>query len=105
FLSLYRRHPASPLFPYPTLFRSGRVYGISPCPLAGGRACTRRVEDGETALLGPNEAVPHIVRVTAISDDRPRRGDIEGVGALKGDRKSTRLNSSHVSISYAVFCL
>ena len=61
-----------------------RVDGVGPRPLAGARARTRRVEDGETAILGPDETVPHIVRVTAESYDCPRRVDVGGIGALKG---------------------
>ncbi len=61
----------------------GRVYGISPCPLAGGCACTGRVEDDEITVLRPDETVPHIGCVPAESGDRPGRADAEGVGALK----------------------
>ena len=64
--------------------RPTRVNGVGPRPLAGARARTRRVEDGETAMLGPDETVPHIVRVTAESYDCPRRADVSGIGALKG---------------------
>ena len=64
--------------------------GVGPRPLAGGCARTRRVEDGETAILGPDETVPHIVRVTAESYDCPRRVDVGGIGALKGARARTR---------------
>ena len=58
--------------------------------MAWGRARTRRIEDGETAIFGSNETVPHIVRVSAESYDRPRRGDIQGVRALKGTRTRAR---------------
>src|SRR3712207_8656750 len=75
---MIRRPPRSTLFPYTTLFRSG-------CPR-------------------PRGGVP---RQSASSDLR-----LEGSWAgawpryyLIGDRKSTRLNSSHANISYAVFCL
>src|SRR2546429_1780528 len=67
---MIRRPPRSTLFPYTTLFRSGRV-------LAGKRAAAMR-------------------RIAAIGVD-------DDLAA--GDRKSTRLNSSHGYISYAVFCL
>src|SRR3989475_7934249 len=76
FFLMIRRPPRSTLFPYTTLFRSRRE---------GGR--------------GPAVQVRH--------HRRPLRGDQlrrAGVG-LEGDRKSTRLNSSHSQISYAVFCL
>src|SRR5690554_7123539 len=68
----------STLFPYTTLFRSGE-------------------------LRGPG--APH--RPALPEHRRPGRGDPHraAVDALVADRKSTRLNSSHVRISYAVFCL
>src|SRR5690348_17617099 len=86
-----RRPPRSTLFPYTTLFRSkdaqGWVGGVGPDPEGdvgvGDRRCAA-VGSTEVALL-----------------DR----DLEAPIAAPGDRKSTRLNSSHPSISYAVFCL
>src|SRR2546422_3725051 len=78
---MIRRPPRSTLFPYTTLFRSALVAGINPS------------FDGKP--LGPMIGHPEIdVR---ISDE------IETL--LQADRKSTRLNSSHGYISYAVFCL
>src|SRR5690348_17651839 len=75
---MIRRPPRSTLFPYTTLFQSDR-----------------RVH-GE----GPGLAVPHLAA------GRVQRGAGRRDGhALGPDRKSTRLNSSHPSISYAVFCL
>src|SRR5690606_41688595 len=91
-LFMRRRPPASTLFPYTTLFRSADVVDetIRRCE-AGDRA----VDDG-------------IVGVGADDDGRRSRraggGDVHRFGDL-ADRKSTRLNSSHVKISYAVFCL
>src|SRR5689334_24320353 len=89
---MIRRPPRSTLFPYTTLFRS---------------ACHQ----------GEGAAAPH--RSPAPTQDirtRQRPGQDVGLGASpdaqglerrhgQGDRKSTRLNSSHSSISYAVFCL
>src|SRR2546430_4987858 len=82
---MIRRPPRSTLFPYTTLFRSR---GVSPAlPHADGRVD------------------PH---GTAIQEQRGAGGD-PGAGGGAGrhpvDRKSTRLNSSHSQISYAVFCL
>src|SRR5690349_22548639 len=74
---MIRRPPRSTLFPYTTLFRSQVVLVVD--AFAEG-----------TALDPEQEG-------TAI---RPRQAQ-----RLEGDRKSTRLNSSHVEISYAVFCL
>src|SRR5258707_10515935 len=87
---MIRRPPRSTLFPYTTLFRSPAH------PLAGG-ASRPAGRCGDPGL-----AVPP--RLAAL----PRRGVGPGAEVLpgaEGDRKSTRLNSSHANISYAVFCL
>src|SRR3712207_7376704 len=83
---MIRRPPRSTLFPYTTLFRSPVLHGIS------------------VAL-----------RVFGFyQPDLPQAGDLEGHALVESawsvveislDRKSTRLNSSHANISYAVFCL
>src|SRR3712207_8568189 len=78
---MIRRPPRSTLFPYTTLFRSARR-AIS---AAGPRDVDR---DGATRFA---DAVCRAAKLHAA-------GDLE-------DRKSTRLNSSHANISYAVFCL
>src|SRR3712207_7216913 len=82
---MIRRPPRSTLFPYTTLFRSH----------GAGRAAAARAQLG--ALRGPHRAVLH---------QRRGRGERRhGDDGLARDRKSTRLNSSHANISYAVFCL
>src|SRR5256885_9631615 len=81
---MIRRPPRSTLFPYTTLFRSNRP---------GGSRCARK-------SLGPS-SLRH-VSVTARSSSASRRPTPPS--AVR-DRKSTRLNSSHLVISYAVFCL
>src|SRR5260221_7998716 len=78
---MIRRPPRSTLFPYTTLFRS-RSAGLALAP-----AAMAAVHEERPGL----HAVAHVFAVTAAW--RP------------GDRKSTRLNSSHTVISYAVFCL
>src|SRR2546430_3577116 len=89
---MIRRPPSSPLFPYTPLFRS-RV---------------RRDPRLQPAHLPPPPAPRPPVRVGEGRVDRdparPRR-DGPPLGGCGGDRKSTRLNSSHSQISYAVFCL
>src|SRR5690348_17622051 len=87
---MIRRPPRSPLFPYTTLFRS------APAP-------------GQPDVPPPGTVVP-IDGVVAVVGTQPiLRSDIEdainAARAQGADRKSTRLNSSHPSISYAVFCL
>src|SRR5690349_24063114 len=84
---MIRRPPRSTLFPYTTLFRSmcDRVVRVQRCARGGEH-------DREDPSGHERE---HEVQATAGAVD-PR---------AKRDRKSTRLNSSHVEISYAVFCL
>src|SRR5207249_10002945 len=99
--SLLRLPPSSTLFPYTTLFRSpcpifrtrlsnspAFTGGPLPCPGTGG--LRRRVSKQAPVLYKHRRPAP-----------RPAQHDAK----LQRDRKSTRLNSSHVSISYAVFCL
>src|SRR5438270_5547252 len=81
-----RRPPTPTLFPYTTLFRSLRARPVEP-----GRVHDRRQRGGELGRRPlPQERV---------------HGQPCAVGAARVDRKSTRLNSSHSQISYAVFCL
>src|SRR3712207_7062203 len=82
---MIRRPPRSTLFPYTTLFRSGRPGRRQPA--AGGRRLLRGGRRG-----GKGSARTHRRRRRRLL----RRPE---------DRKSTRLNSSHANISYAVFCL
>src|SRR3712207_8055682 len=74
---MIRRPPRSTLFPYTTLFRSGQ--------LAVGDDLGREV--AQLAVVVRGDAAQHVERRVLV------------------DRKSTRLNSSHANISYAVFCL
>src|SRR5690242_21497933 len=86
---MIRPPPRSTLFPYTTLFRSWSCDHASP---RGTATNSRRLRRLRARQLG-------------------RRGNAAGDGAAAAralsdrDRKSTRLNSSHMSISYAVFCL
>src|SRR3712207_8699712 len=82
-----RRPPRSTLFPYTTLFRS--VVGAQREQDRRHRPTPVRRRRDRRADLGPE----------------PRPGDSHLASATVGDRKSTRLNSSHANISYAVFCL
>src|SRR3712207_8877578 len=77
---MIRRPPRSTLFPYTTLFRSSTTSGTM-------RAVLR-------------------IASAAVDPDAARLNSApSGVGLKYGDRKSTRLNSSHANISYAAFCL
>src|SRR3712207_7932306 len=91
---MIRRPPRSTLFPYTTLFRSRGVLGH------GERTIFFRVYvsvvDDQQAAFSERSVRFH----EELADDR-----LIPVMQHIGDRKSTRLNSSHVNISYAVFCL
>src|SRR3712207_7694119 len=83
---MIRRPPRSTLFPYTTLFRSSR------CTACGRRRTSRAAASG--SLAG-----------TACVQTRRSEGRQGRSASESTDRKSTRLNSSHANISYAVFCL
>src|SRR3712207_7353425 len=96
---MIRRPPRSTLFPYTTLFRSAggaRVpHGVD---AFRGAARARQQPRAADALLLPR----HDALRLRLAAGRPRPSAAARGGA---DRKSTRLNSSHANISYAVFCL
>src|SRR3712207_9013758 len=85
---MIRRPPRSTLFPYTTLFRSRRRV-----------AKARRLREplGVSLGRGFGARVPTALEFQLVERER--------AGAARVDRKSTRLNSSHANISYAVFCL
>src|SRR5256885_5063865 len=85
---MIRRPPRSTLFPYTTLFRSATA-------LRGSKIRTAD-QYGISYRSG---------RRGNVCNDRCRRRSDYNVVQNRGDRKSTRLNSSHLVISYAVFCL
>src|SRR5256885_10597522 len=101
---MIRRPPISTLFPYPTLFRS--------IDLAGGHQPISN-EDGRlwVMLNGEIYNYPELRReLESRGHHFATRSDTETIVHLyeeygEEDRKSTRLNSSHLVISYAVFCL
>src|SRR3712207_7862967 len=89
---MIRRPPRSTLFPYTTLFRSDHVE-VEPPESGGQRDAYDRGDD--------HAGVHPVLRAYADRHDRLAQRDYHD----QGDRKSTRLNSSHANISYAVFCL
>src|SRR5438045_6570893 len=91
-----RRRSSSTLFPYTTLFRSRMADRGRP---AGGGVDQRRGAAAATRLSDPDRLRPR--RAGSLFRE-PFDGDADD---LRQDRKSTRLNSSHLGISYAVFCL
>src|SRR3712207_8027424 len=93
FFVMIRRPPRSTLFPYTTLFRSALG-----APAAGGN-----LQDPESwAGLRVHAGLPQRGACASIAFGR---GHKKGGSRPPLDRKSTRLNSSHANISYAVFCL
>src|SRR2546430_4348082 len=88
---MIRRPPRSTLFPYTTLFRSapGSVSQVRECAASLTRLAKR---SGAVVVL-----VGHVTKEGALAGPRVLEHMV--------DRKSTRLNSSHSQISYAVFCL
>src|SRR5690348_2551160 len=102
---MLRRPPTSTLFPYTTLFRSSSISKNSRTPVTNDRD-----------RPGPRLAGARCRRARGDRSPRVRAGRERGgeprhvprrvrADAARQDRKSTRLNSSHPSISYAVFCL
>src|SRR5439155_15562009 len=70
-----------------------------PCAGAGGDGASSAVASNMTAIRCGRGRSPFLMR------GESRRDGMRGLLLERGDRKSTRLNSSHVAISYAVFCL
>src|SRR3712207_7925461 len=99
---MIRRPPRSTLFPYTTLFRSVR------------KLLHNRPDDANLQfLLGDSllhmqrteEAIPALKQAVRLNPKLLPARSALGRSLLQSDRKSTRLNSSHANISYAVFCL
>src|SRR5690606_41715504 len=97
FVFLIRRYPTSRGFPYTTLFRSRKVFV---------ETGSLRTSPQNLCYCGPLRHETVNFSISAISGAR-RMGSVSLLlqHDLHLDRKSTRLNSSHVKISYAVFCL
>src|SRR2546422_7336402 len=99
FFLMIRRPPRSTLFPYTTLFRS---YGLS----------YTSFEYNDLKLSAPSIPLGGTIKLSVtVTNTGAREGAevaqlyVHDLGAFTRDRKSTRLNSSHGYISYAVFCL
>src|SRR3712207_7089227 len=86
---MIRRPPRSTLFPYTTLFRSGSLSSYDTTVVVSGQ---------ETSPLSG-------VLSTVLNETNPQGSLTPQKSYAVKDRKSTRLNSSHANISYAVFCL
>src|SRR3712207_7243487 len=90
---MMRRPPRSTLFPYTTLFRSADADAARRRSVLGRRGPHLEVE-----RMDPEDPVQMPQRLRAVRRRRPADH------GARQDRKSTRLNSSHANISYAVFC-
>src|SRR2546427_9113482 len=92
---MIRRPPRSTLFPYTTLFRS-QVEEAERVPELG---------EFLAAMNAPSSILETAKCDAWASDEISAEEEVFGAACKFGDRKSTRLNSSHSQISYAVFCL
>src|SRR5690348_17893907 len=97
---MLRRPPTSTLFPYTTLFRSVQVR----VPHHPGRPAAQPLVRQHNAVAGGLQRGHHVAREHEVKRPAQLKAVERGVSRAQ-DRKSTRLNSSHPSISYAVFCL
>src|SRR5687768_18290569 len=102
---MIRRQPRSTLFPYTTLFRSGNVTATTDpagaqTDIVYDRAYRQRLITAPAAAVMPAAGGTSVARPTTSKSYDPNGNVLQVV-----DRKSTRLNSSHGYISYAVFCL
>src|SRR5256885_10764745 len=95
---MIRPPPRSTLFPYTPLFRSGSGAAGGARPGAAGTVARPPVDPAAAPRTGSQG---HRVGLLRPATQRAP----PGAGRRRGDRKSTRLNSSHLVISYAVFCL
>src|SRR3712207_7024739 len=98
---MIRRPPRSTLFPYTTLFRSTAFGGLF--TLGSSGVMVSRVAVGGTSMAS-HAAMDDGFRQKWFAALQPSMYILNG-GMNDRDRKSTRLNSSHANISYAVFCL
>src|SRR3712207_8560114 len=97
---MIRRPPRSTLLPYTTLFRSRACQLLSSTwlldPVHGGGHAEHAHEGARGLLVAGGDGAPLF---------EPCPETLEPIAVVVEDRKSTRLNSSHANISYAVFCL
>src|SRR5690348_18200127 len=100
---MMRRPPRSTLFPYTTLFRSSTTVETPSSTFEHAPGSPNGAEVSAVAHAAPTPSLARLIPV----DELPLSAEDCALGEVVAgkDRKSTRLNSSHPSISYAVFCL
>src|SRR3712207_7331786 len=98
---MIRRPPRSTLFPYTTLFRSAFAHAKAEIELVQGAS----PEFDREAFLGGRQTPVFFGSAINNFGVRETLDALIDLAPAPGDRKSTRLNSSHANISYAVFCL
>src|SRR3712207_8480633 len=98
---MIRRPPRSTLFPYTTLFRSNPPSYDGDSPITGYRIRSTPGNPAGTVVGNVTETT-----LSNLTNGTSYTFTVSAINAVgEGDRKSTRLNSSHANISYAVFCL
>src|SRR3712207_7086948 len=100
---MIRRPPRSTLFPYTTLFRSRAAGDV--VVVAEQLEVDREQGFHQVVLVPPDERHRVVVKLLELGVGQLDRREVGGEHRPLPDRKSTRLNSSHANISYAVFCL
>src|SRR3712207_8974698 len=100
---MIRRPPRSPLFPYTTLFRSPFREAADSAPQFGDRRAYQM--DPANAREAMREIDLDVGEGADMVMVKPALAYLDLIRRAREDRKSTRLNSSHANISYAVFCL
>src|SRR3712207_7086332 len=102
---MIRRPPRSTLFPYTTLFRSSRIIVLT--MFDNLRYLQVLSKLGIDAYIHKSSSSEELLATIEAASRHPGEGNVVVSmphGLLERDRKSTRLNSSHANISYAVFC-
>src|SRR3712207_7911333 len=101
---MIRRPPRSTLFPYTTLFRSVNDMKIT---VKGRQAHGAAPWHSIDPIVVSAQIINNLQTIVSRNLDVTEAAGVVTIGAINGgkDRKSTRLNSSHANISYAVFCL
>src|SRR5690606_41678869 len=102
---LLRRPPSPPLFPYTTLFRSLLIERLTPLlPVQSCIVVVQGYHGHDLVLVEPSHLLVAVQPELARRQLALKRQAASGIPLQQPDRKSTRLNSNHVKISYAVFC-